>query len=70
MCIVHIGVGPISVGDVEIAAAGDGCTIYGCEVGFDRRARGHATALGVEVCSIPVHHELVEELEGRVVDGG
>ena len=66
--VVHIGVGPISVGDVEIAAAGDRCTIYGCEVGFNRHARRRAMALGVEICRIPVHHEIIEELEGRIVD--
>ncbi|MFP3906447.1 MAG: translation initiation factor IF-2, partial [Acidimicrobiales bacterium] len=66
LSFVHRGVGGISQGDIELAAASN-ATIIGFNVRPDRKARELADAEGVEIRTYEIIYKAIEEIESAMV---
>ncbi|KAI9279878.1 translation initiation factor IF-2 [Sporodiniella umbellata] len=65
--VVHSGVGNISEGDVQLAAACEG-QVIGFNVKADKRIQAEAARIGVPVKSYSVIYKLLEEVKTRLED--
>ncbi|GIV01368.1 MAG: hypothetical protein KatS3mg015_0198 [Fimbriimonadales bacterium] len=63
--VLHSGVGPIGLNDVNLAEAAD-AIIVGFNVGIEGRAKKEAERLRIEVRTYKVIYELIEDIEKAV----
>lgn len=65
--VVHSGVGNISEGDVQLAAACEG-RVIGFNVKADKRIQAEANKIGVPVKSYSIIYKLLEEVKDQLSD--